>query len=94
MMSVFTIIWLDFAESKNTESVYSLLCGVNLTKVRSAILLCILLASIVYGFTIALSAAYETPEEPATNGNHGIMLRPGHYSPMGDPIDDPKPNKK
>ena len=69
-----------------------ILIWVNLTKVKSFVLLGILLASIIYGVSVAITTAHAANDKPTTYQNQVVAPKPSHYTPMGDPINDPKPN--
>jgi len=71
--------------------------GVKGTKVASIVLICLMLVLVTYGFSALLATALNTqlPETDcrADAAQSQALAYRQHYIPLGDPIDDPIPNK-
>jgi len=66
-----------------------------LTRVALVVVLCLVFVSVVYGFSVALSASLSIETlEKNVRATHDQMLVYGlrSFVPTGDPIDNPKPN--
>jgi len=71
--------------------------GVNSTRVVPVVLLCLVLVSLIYGVSVALSTSLNTHilekyEHVDAYATYNQVLAYRHYVPTGDPIDNPKPN--
>jgi hypothetical protein len=73
--------------------------GVNKTRFVPVILLCLMLVSVIYGFSVALSTSLNIQTLKvncwvnARANNYHLLAHMTHdIDPSADPIDDPKPN--
>jgi len=71
---------------------------VNMTRPINVVLLCLVFASIVCCFSIVVCTASNVQAQTSSNNigeslkNHYVASRPIPVTPLGDPINDPKPN--
>jgi len=77
---------------------YLIYLGVNITKIAPTVLLCLVLVSVIYGYSVAFSASLNTQNFEKHDSSDALVI--GHRfisaqkskSPTGDVIDDPRPN--